>query len=242
MIQLKENTLYTNKELAEWFGMKANSFANQKEKKLEQLKAFADYELQGNKQKKVFIKKVYEPTYNKKGSESYQIIKANLEKYWSQNGKGLDTCKRVAGEMYRDNLVNSITIGTTENYANRSKREKYGINYVSEGTIGRSIYSWGKYIQDGDDVRLVPLTQEEIEIKNKLVKKYFGNTTDKHVFVQGMVENGQITKEQAWEVLEELTNMKEKFKAFKADFEVAINSPVGRGTYLIETKKEESAF
>ena len=36
--------------------------------------------------------------------------------------------------------------------------------------------------------------------------------------------------------------MKEKFKAFKADFEVAINSPVGRGTYLIETKKEESAF
>ena len=223
MIQLKENTLYTNKELAEWFGMKANSFANQKEKK-------------------VFVKKVYEPKKNKKGSESYQIIKANLEKYWSQNGKGLDTCKRVAGEMSRDNLVSSITIGTTENYTNRSKREKYGINYVSQGTVGTSVYSWGKYVQDGDDVKLVPLTQEEIEIKNKLVKKYFGNTTDKHVFVQGMVENGQITKEQAWEVLEELTNMKEKFKAFKADFEVAINSPVGRGTYLIETKKEESAF
>ena len=56
-----------------------------------------------------------------------------------------------------------------------------------------------------------------------------------------MVENGEITKEQAWEVLEELTNMKEKFRAFKADFEVAINSAIGRGTYLIEEKRE-SAF
>ena len=143
--------------------------------------------------------------------------------------------------MYRDNLVTSITIGTTENYTNKSKREKYGINYVSEGTVGRSIYSWGKYIQDGDEVRLVPLTPEEEEIKNKLIKKYFGNTTDKQLFVQGMVENGEITKEQAWEVLEELTNMKEKFRAFKADFEVAINSAIGRGTYLIEEKRE-SAF
>jgi len=51
--------------------MKVGSFSNQKEKKLEELKAFVDYELQGNKQKKVFVKKVYEPTYNKKGSESY---------------------------------------------------------------------------------------------------------------------------------------------------------------------------
>ena len=60
--------------------------------------------------------------------------------------------------MYRDNLVTSITIGTTENYTNKSKREKYGINYISQGTVGRSIYSWGKYVQDGDDVKLVPLT------------------------------------------------------------------------------------
>ena len=98
------------------------------------------------------------------------------------------------------------------------------------------MYSWGKRIQEGDKFKLVPLTEEEEEIKDKLVKKYFGNTTDKQIFIQGMVDNGEITKEQAWEALEELTNMKEKFKAFKADFELAINNPIGRGTYLIEEK------
>lgn len=48
-----------------------------------------------------------------------------------------------------------------------------------------------------------------------------------------MVDNGEITKEEAWNILDELTNMSNNFKAFKADFEVAINSSVGRGTYLI---------
>jgi len=58
-----------------------------------------------------------------------------------------------------------------------------------------------------------------------------------------MVDEGEITKEEAWEVLEELTNMKDKFRVFKAEFEVAINSAVGRGTYLIATNEEkESAF
>ena len=236
MIELKENTLYSNKELAEWFGMKQKSFSNRKEEKLEELKAFADFELRGNKQKKVFIKKVYEPVYSKKGSENYEIIKANLEKYWSENGKGLDTCQRVGEEMYKEKLVSSITVGTTINYTRRGKIDKYGINYVSSGTVGRSVYSWGKRIQEGDKFKLVPLTEEEEEIKDKLVKKYFGNTTDKQIFIQGMVDNGEITKEQAWEALEELTNMKEKFKAFKADFELAINNPIGRGTYLIEEK------
>ena len=35
---------YSNKELAEWFGITANSFSNQKQKKLEELKTFADFE------------------------------------------------------------------------------------------------------------------------------------------------------------------------------------------------------
>lgn len=241
MKELQPNTLYNNKEIAQWFGIKPNSFTNSKEAKLKELSLFADFELRGNKQKKIYIKEVYEPVYNKKGNINQKIVETKLEEYWSQNGKGLDTCKRVAGEMYKDKLLPSLSYKTMINYTQQGKVNKYGVNYLTSGTIGRSIYSWGKYVQDENGVRLVPLTPEEEEIKNKLIKKYFGNTTDKQLFVQGMVENGEITKEQAWEVLEELTNMKEKFRAFKADFEVAINSAIGRGTYLIEEKRE-SAF
>lgn len=39
-----ELKIYSNKELAEWFGITANSFSNQKEKKLKELRAFADFE------------------------------------------------------------------------------------------------------------------------------------------------------------------------------------------------------
>jgi len=49
-----------------------------KEKKLEELKIFADYELVGNKTKKVYIKTVYNPVYSKQGSESYRITKSKI--------------------------------------------------------------------------------------------------------------------------------------------------------------------
>ena len=52
----------TGKQLAEWFGIEYNSFKNQKKKKLEELKLFAEfYEEKG----KVVITKVIEPVYQK---------------------------------------------------------------------------------------------------------------------------------------------------------------------------------
>lgn len=241
-MELQENTLYTNNQIAQWFGLKAKKFSNkqQKKKKLEELKNFAEYELVGNKTKKIFIKQVYEPIYSKQGSKNQQIIDNIFESYWSENGRGLDTCARVSAAIYRDEIV-PLSYKTTEKYVGKSKRKDYGRNYMEAGRKGHSVYAWGKYIQDGDQVRLIPLTQEQEKIKNKLIKKYFGDTTDKQIFVQGMVDNGEISKEQAWDVLDELTNMSNNFKAFKADFEVAINSAVGRGTYLIADQLE-SAF
>ena len=46
------------------------------------------------------------------------------------------------------------------NYVGRSKRKDFGKNYMSTGLKGHSIYAWGKYVQDGEEVRLVPLTKE----------------------------------------------------------------------------------
>ena len=233
-MKLQSNTLYTNKEIAEWFGLKRFCDKEQKQKKLEQLKLFADYQLVGEKTKKVFIKNVIEPVYSKKGSEGFQIISKSWEGYWHDGGKGIDTSKRVGEAIYKDGLTN-LSCSTTISYVGQDKRNKYGINYMYNGSKGYSVYAWGKYVQDQKDgeLYLVPLTPEEEQIKNKLIKKYFGNTTQKQIFVQAMVEEGEITKEQAWEVLEELTNMKDKFNAFKQQFAIAIDNPVGKGTKLI---------
>lgn len=138
--------------------------------------------------------------------------------------------------MYRDKIT-GLSEGTTISYAGVSKRNKYGRNYVSVGTKGRSIYAWGKYDENGE---LVPLNAEEVKIKNELVKKYFGNTTEKQIFVQGMIDAGEITEAEAWEVLDKITNMTDRYGAFKMEFEEKINCKLGRGTYLIADK--ESAF
>lgn len=53
----------SNKELALWFGIKPNSFAHSKLKKLEELKKYADYEILPNK--KIKINKVHIPYYSK---------------------------------------------------------------------------------------------------------------------------------------------------------------------------------
>ena len=233
--KLESNTLYTNKEILEWFGLKGRGFRNdkQKQQKLKQLSLFADYELVGEKTKKILIKKVYEPYYTKKGSQNFQIIDSKLENYWRDNGKGLDTCVRVGKAMFRDKLT-PLSESSTVNYAGVSKRNKYGKNYVTVGTKGRSIYAWGKYNENGE---IIPLTEEENIIKDKLIKKYFGNTTEKQIFVQGMIDAGEITEAQAWQVLDRITNMTDKYDAFKAEFEEKINYKLGRGTYLIEDKK-----
>jgi len=62
--------------------------------------------------------------------------------------------------MYSDGIVD-VTCGTAVEYSRRIKRDGWGKNYVSEGKKGYSIYAWGKYVQDGDQIKLVPLTKEE---------------------------------------------------------------------------------
>jgi len=49
--------------------------------------------------------------------------------------------------MYRDGLTD-LSCSTTINYVGKDKRNKYGVNYISAGTKGYSVYAWGKYVQD----------------------------------------------------------------------------------------------
>ena len=81
------------------------------------------------------------------------------------------------------------------------------------------------------------LTPEEEKIKKDLQMKYFGDTTEKQILVKGMVETGEITKEEAWSVLEELTNMKANgFAGFLSELQDKIGAPIVRGT-LVERKQ-----
>lgn len=233
--------IMTNKELAEWFGIGANSFTNHRKKKLEELRNFAEFEeLRG----KVNITKIIMPIYTKLGSKAYQRIKDEVDKEWSEDG--LDSCSRVSLKI-EEKLKNELTIapGTIYNYTRQSRNELYGVPFQERGSIGSCVYLWCKKTGEGINTEYALLTPEEEELKQTLIKKYFGDATEKQIIVKGMVEMGEIRKEEAWSVLEELTGMNNNnFIMFLSELQAKIGCQIVRGTLVDRDVEmiEDSAF
>lgn len=236
-IELKLGIM-TNKQLASWFGVSASSFSHDKKRKLKQLQSYAEYELVGDKTQKVKINKIYESKYNKKGSQSFEFIKSRLNSVWSDDG--LDSCKRVCYEILETADL-TIADATAYHYTLKSRNDLFGKPFQEAGSLGTCKYVWCKQDESG---KLRFLTQEQEKIKQILIKKYFGDATEKQIIVQGMIEAGEITKEEAWDVLTKMTNMKgNNFLVFLKELQKTIGCRVIRGTLVerIEQRKE-SAF
>ena len=230
----------TGKELAEWFGTTVGHFRNTKAKKLEELKLFAEfYEEKG----KVVITKVIEPFYQKGMAKVKRKVIEKIDEVWSADG--LDSCQRVGEKILallqeEDNTFNRAT-GTIVKYTREGRNELYGLPFQGGGKIGNCIYIWCK--RDPKTGNYSLLTKEEQEIKQKIQTKYFGDATEKQILVKAMVEAGEITKEEAWGVLEEMTNMnrKENFMGFLKEIQAALHCQVIRGT-LVERDADKMQF
>lgn len=218
----------TNKELARWFGITATTLSHKKEEKLEELKNFAEFELVGDKTTKIKITKVYEKVYSKSRSDNFKEIVNNIDAVWSKDG--LDTCKRVT-EVIMENKHLPITIGTAEKYTARGRNILYGKPFGEEGSLGACTYILCKKIGDGVNARFEKFNEEEELVKDRLIKKYFGDVTEKTVIVNAMVEAGEIRKEEAWDVLQELTHMERgNFVGFLKELQAKLNCKIIRAT------------
>ena len=107
----------TTKELAEWFGISGSTFRKKesKEKRLEVLKKYAAYHLEGDKNKTVVIDEIYEDTYiADEGSPAYQCVRDLTIENWGTNG--YDTCAHVAEKIYPEVQERGHKIKATTNY------------------------------------------------------------------------------------------------------------------------------
>lgn len=231
----------TGTELAKWFGISYGSFRNKKSEKLEELKLFAEfYEENG----KVIITKVIEPIYQKGMASVKRKVIEKIDAVWSPDG--LDSCQRV-GEKILERLQEedkgfNRAIGTIVKYTREGRNELYGIPFSENGgKIGSCVYIWCKRNPDTGEYDF--LTEEEQEIKQKLQTKYFGDATEKQILVKAMVEAGEISKEDAWSVLEEMTNMngKANFMGFLKEMQQTLHCQVIRGT-LVNREVEKLDF
>ena len=223
---LEENKIYSGKQIAEWFDINPSTFSRNREEYLKILKNFAEFEEIG---KRIKILKVYTKEYDKNWGTNYGKIKSKIPEVWNANG--LDSSKRVSQEIQHQ-LMLPIAERTVYNYTLQGRNELYGKPYGKPGELGRCTYTWCKKIGNGRTADIQPLTPEEEEIKQNLILKYFGNVSEKQVIVKAMVESGEISKDEAWDILEELTNMKGQgnFMAFLSELQEKLNCMVIRGT------------
>ena len=227
-------------ELAKWFGISSSSFRNTKAKKLEELKMFAEfYEENG----KVVITKVIEPIYQKSMAKVKRKVIEKIDEVWSSDG--LDSCQRVGEKILalleqEDENFHRAT-GTIVKYTREGRNELFGPPFQGGGKIGSCIYVWCKRDPETGEYSL--LTEEEQKIKKEIQTKYFGDTTEKQVFVKAMVEAGEISKEEAWSVLEEMTNMNapSNFMGFLKELQGKLHCQVIRGT-LVERDYNKLEF
>ena len=210
MLELVEGQLMSNNDLAEWFQIKPGSFRNTKAKKLEELKKYAEYEIQGAK---VLITKVIEPKFIKK--KDYSIVREEFTQVYNESK--IDTASNVSKKIYNKRKSDlSIKESTTYEYTREARNELYGKPFVGKGKLGTCRYIWVKKLDEGKYERF---NDEEEAMYKKLLVKYFKNSDDKAMFVKDMIKRGEVTKEEAWDVYDEIANLEFGFMNFKAEME-----------------------
>ena len=223
MLELVEGQLMSNNDLAEWFQIKPGSFRNTKTKKLEELKKYAEYEIQGAK---VLITKVIEPKFIKK--KDYSIVREEFTQVYNESK--IDTASNVSKKIYNKRKSDlSIKESTTYEYTREARNELYGKPFVGKGKLGICRYIWVKKLGEGQYERF---NDEEEAMYKKLLVKYFKNSDDKGIFVNEMVKHGEITEEEAWQTYKEITNLEFSFMNFKAEMEEFVGCTIVRATEI----------
>lgn len=213
-------------ELAAWFGKNRATVSRNKTAYLNRLKNYCDFEELSSG--KINITTIYTSTFT--NASNKQIIKDNFIKEWNNNG--LDTARNVA-EKIMDNNKLSITDNTAYAYTLQARNELYNKPFCGRGEKGCCEYVWCVDLGEG---QYRELNEAEKKEKNKLLTKYFGNATEKQLLVKAMVHAGEITKEEAFDVLNEMTGMDDiNFFSFLRELSATLGCKVKKVTKLINS-------
>ena len=214
--------VFTNADIAEWFEIGTTTFNKRKAHYISLLKGYCNCEtIRGG----VKILTVDKPYYVK--NSKYQIIKEDVKKMWDPSG--LDSCTRIADQICTVHTEEEIgKPGTVYNKTRAVRNELYGKPMSGvPGTDGTCSYVWCKKLPNG---RLAHLSEEEQEIKTKLLKKYFSTADEKTAMVQTMIENGELNKEEAWQYYSKIINLPANYSSFMFDFKAQTGIQLVRGT------------
>lgn len=210
----------TTQELADWFCTSKNNFSKHKTTFMQKLRDYCEFEaIYGG----VIVSKISKYVYVK--NPNYQIVVDNIENTWSETG--LDTCAHVGEQIYekhKDQL--KVKVETTQRHTAQARNEKWG-NPKEEDS--KCYYMLCKKDAAGTPIFL---SEKEIEIKERLLQKWFGTADEKTVIVQSMIDNQEITSEEAWETYSKLMRLPKSYIGFMNEFKRETGIQLIRGTYV----------
>ena len=200
--------------------------SKKKKQWLEILKEYCDFEpCYGG----VTITAIYKATYVK--NKNLQIVKEEFCEVW--NKSGLDSCSRVSEEIY-EKRYEDFTVKESTIYAQtRQVRDEFYGKPCSgiHGSKGECNYVWCK--KNAETGMLEFLSEEEEEIKKRLMDQYFSSTDEKTIIVQNMVGSGELTEKEAWKYYSQLVNLPGNYQAFMAAFKKRTGITLVRGTCIV---------
>ena len=185
---LEEGVIYTNADLAAWFGVKESTFKCSKVKKLEYLKQFADFEeIKG----KVKILKVYESEYVNPHN------KANNNKLYQKDIA--EVIKECPLQMFKtctariQELPNAQTAKLQHKFNTAYKYTRENLRKIADGHER----VWCQRHYDGP-VSFTPLPEQQLKEWKAAIMKYLGNGAQAELIAswKSQEDNGEITKEE----------------------------------------------
>lgn len=188
----------SNSELAEWFGIKANSLSHYKKKKLQELEDYARFDVIKSK---VYIREIYSPIYMKKSSKNYEYYRREVPQEWRIND--LDTCARVSAAIHKDSL--GISEYTGERYTATIRNELWGKPDKNNPHCRPELAKmYRSQDEDQAKTRYEAFTPEDDEIYIKVFERFFGTvelTLKEQALIREQVKAGTLTKEDAYDMI-----------------------------------------
>lgn len=168
----------TTKELAEWMGIKYNTFRINAEKRYEILKQYCVYE---KKYGYVEIQEIFE--YKFKGDLRKKDVEVYVEEVRAA-ANGLATASGIARKIHRDrDEYKELKINTIRNRMSNAGIEAFGKTnfpdnlYENSGPYGHRDYIWAVKVSDYNDYRY--LSDNEEKKFNELLEVAFSLPAEK---------------------------------------------------------------
>ena len=108
--------------------------------------------------------------------------------------------------------------------------------FKNGGKKGNCYYLWCKVEEKDGELYFMQFNEEEEKIKQDLLKKHFGTSVEKDLLVAEMVACGEISKEDAYDIMMEYRNLNAQgFMGFLKALEKEVGAKVVKATKFEET-------